>query len=69
MNKRMINLLLGITVPIGLVVSPCWAKAGGGNRYTQQNLVSDDNSKIPAAHQDATLVNPWGVAFFPGSPF
>jgi uncharacterized protein (TIGR03118 family) len=35
----------------------------------QHNLVSDDTSKIPADHQDTTLLNPWGVGFFPSQPF
>lgn len=37
--------------------------------YTQENLVSDDTSKIPAEHQDVSLVNPWGNAFLPGAAF
>jgi uncharacterized protein (TIGR03118 family) len=36
--------------------------------YVQRNLISDTSS-IPAAHHDPTLLNPWGVAFFPGGPF
>ena len=37
--------------------------------YVQENLVSNDTSKVPADHMDSNLVNPWGVAFFPGGPF
>lgn len=37
--------------------------------YVQENLVSNDTSKVPADHMDNNLVNPWGVAFFPGGPF
>jgi uncharacterized protein (TIGR03118 family) len=48
-------------------VAPDWASAS--THYAQKNLVSNDRSKIPAAHEDTTLLNPWGVAFFPGSPF
>src|SRR5438067_711403 len=42
-------------------------KAGGANSFVQRNLVSD----IPglADHTDANLVNPWGIAFTPTSPF
>src|SRR5262245_32931331 len=38
-----------------------------GNEFTQTNLVSD----LPglAAHLDPNLVNPWGIAFGPTSPF
>jgi uncharacterized protein (TIGR03118 family) len=40
------------------------------NNYKQTNLVADTASVTPApAHVDANLVNPWGIAFFPGGPF
>jgi uncharacterized protein (TIGR03118 family) len=40
------------------------------NNYKQTNLVTDTPSVTPApAHVDANLVNPWGIAFFPGGPF
>jgi len=35
--------------------------------YVQTNLVSDGS--IPAAINDPNLLNPWGIAFFPGGPF
>jgi uncharacterized protein (TIGR03118 family) len=35
--------------------------------FTQTNLVSD--GKVSAAHVDTNLVNPWGIAFSPTSPF
>jgi uncharacterized protein (TIGR03118 family) len=39
--------------------------------YKQTNLVSDKAAATNpvAAHQDPDLLNPWGVAFFPGGPF
>jgi uncharacterized protein (TIGR03118 family) len=37
------------------------------NRYTVTNLVSD--GKIPALHVDANLVNGWGIARSPTSPW
>jgi uncharacterized protein (TIGR03118 family) len=39
--------------------------------YKQTNLVSDKAAATNpvAAHQDPNLLNPWGVAFFPGGPF
>jgi uncharacterized protein (TIGR03118 family) len=37
--------------------------------YLQTNLVSDKNSAAMAPNNDPSLVNPWGVAFFPGGPF
>ncbi|MFY9559391.1 MAG: TIGR03118 family protein [Terriglobales bacterium] len=50
-----------------LFLMPPAALAAGSNAYQQTNLVSD----VPgmAAHTDAQLVNPWGIAFFPGAPF
>jgi uncharacterized protein (TIGR03118 family) len=40
------------------------------NNYKQTNLVADTASVTPApAHVDANLVNPWGIAYFPGGPF
>jgi uncharacterized protein (TIGR03118 family) len=40
------------------------------NNFKQTNLVADTSTVIPApAHVDANLVNPWGIAFFPGGPF
>lgn len=36
--------------------------------YNQTNLVSDDSS-IPAATNDPNLVNPWGIAAGPNTPF
>jgi uncharacterized protein (TIGR03118 family) len=40
------------------------------NNYKQTNLVADTSSVIPSpAHVDANLINPWGIAFFPGNPF
>src|SRR5437773_5752719 len=77
MNRPRRFLIAGALLLIASFVSPlCWAMGsddnGSGdnhNRYVQHNLVSDDTSKIPADHQDRTLLNPWGVAFFPSQPF
>ncbi len=56
-----------VAVLILLFVMPPAALAGGSNAYQQTNLVSDMAGV--AAHTDAQLVNPWGIAFFPGAPF
>jgi uncharacterized protein (TIGR03118 family) len=37
------------------------------NSYKQTNLVSDTAGM--AAHTDSNLINPWGISYFPGSPF
>jgi uncharacterized protein (TIGR03118 family) len=51
----------------GLVLVPCISSPVCAQRYSQTNLVSD----IPglAAFTDPNLVNPWGIAFGPTSPF
>jgi uncharacterized protein (TIGR03118 family) len=68
MNRPLRKFLFASTVLVCLALSPLsWARAS--DRYQQHNLVSDDTSKIPADNQDMTLLNPWGVALFPGGPF
>jgi uncharacterized protein (TIGR03118 family) len=47
------------------VACPCWLAAA--NQYVQHNLVSDLQGV--ADRVDAALVNPWGVASSPTSPF
>jgi uncharacterized protein (TIGR03118 family) len=37
--------------------------------YMQKNLVSDKNGAAMAPLNDLSLVNPWGIGFFPGGPF
>ena len=37
--------------------------------YKQTNLISDDTSLIPAAHQDSHTVNAWGLTASPTSPW
>lgn len=60
---------------IGLCLTALAACGGGGDSsmtttssgYAAQALVSDKAS-IAAAHTDANLINPWGIAFAPGLP-
>lgn len=40
-----------------------------GSVYAQTNMVSDNIDIIPAAVEDPRLVNSWGLAFGPTSPF
>jgi uncharacterized protein (TIGR03118 family) len=37
--------------------------------YIRTDMVSDDTGKVPAALADPRLVNAWGLAFGPGTPF
>jgi uncharacterized protein (TIGR03118 family) len=65
-------LLIGLAslALLVLVVRPIWASGTKNHHgYISHNLVSDDNGKIPADHQDSTLLNAWGITFFPGGPF
>jgi hypothetical protein len=66
MRRRMqLGALIGCLAFVAAIAGHARAASTG---YVQTNLVSD----IPglAAHTDPTLLNPWGIAFFPGaSPF
>src|SRR4030095_7055290 len=37
--------------------------------YQQRNLISDNTALIPAEHQDANVVNAWGLAASSSSPW
>jgi uncharacterized protein (TIGR03118 family) len=52
---------------VGALISVLFAPLAADTIYKQTNLVSD----IPgsAANTDPNLVNPWGIAFGPASPF
>jgi uncharacterized protein (TIGR03118 family) len=62
--KRFWTFVLGL-VCIGAL--PLRSAHAQTNSYKQTNLVSDTAGM--AANMDAKLVNPWGIAFLPGSPF
>ena len=66
-----------ITKPARTLIAACAMVAAGAlgtsasgamaKGYVQKNLVSD--GKISAVTTDPNLLNPWGIAFFPGGPF
>ena len=63
--SKMHGFLLGL-VCLGLFfISSAHAQT---NSYKQTNLVTADTT-VMAAHTDSHLINPWGIAFQPGSPF
>jgi uncharacterized protein (TIGR03118 family) len=62
--KRFWTLVLGLVSVSALPFPSAHAQT---NSYKQTNLVSDMAGV--AAHMDAKLVNPWGIAFVPGNPF
>jgi uncharacterized protein (TIGR03118 family) len=63
--NRVWRLLAGLVCFHIMPLSP--AQAAGTNSYKQANLTSDTAGT--ASVKDANLINPWGVAFFPGNPF
>lgn len=74
MHRTLQRTLRGAAVT-GLCAAALAACGGGGDSamtttssgYAAQALVSDKAS-IAAAHTDANLINPWGIAFGPGLP-
>jgi uncharacterized protein (TIGR03118 family) len=62
--KRFWTFIMGLVCISALPLSSAYAQT---NSYKQTNLVSDTAGM--AANTDPQLVNPWGVAFIPGSPF
>ena len=61
------HLKLALFLAAGLALIPGAARAQG-NHYQQTPLVGNLAS-VGAAHTDAHLVNPWGIAFGPGTLF
>jgi uncharacterized protein (TIGR03118 family) len=59
MRKIALSLMFGMFL--------CATIAVAQNSYSQTNLSSD--LKGVAANTDPQLINPWGIAFFPGAPF
>jgi uncharacterized protein (TIGR03118 family) len=62
--KKFCAFLLGLVFVNALPLPSAHAQT---NSYKQTNLASDTAGIAP--NTDAKLVNPWGIAFIPGSPF
>ena len=62
--RRILKSLTGLFCLSFLCHTSASAQA---NSYSQQNLVTDPSGAGPV--KDPNLINPWGVAFFPGAPF
>jgi uncharacterized protein (TIGR03118 family) len=65
--KQSLRTILVTAAWAGLAAAPLGA-ASTSSSYVQRNLISN-TSAISAAHHDPTLLNPWGIASFPGAPF
>jgi uncharacterized protein (TIGR03118 family) len=61
-SKRFVTMMAAAVV---IALAPLSRAEAHG--YLQTNLVSDGS--VTAKTTDPNLVNPWGVAFFPGGPF
>ena len=61
-SKRFVTMIAAAAV---IALTPL--SRAEANGYLQTNLVSDGS--VTAKTVDHNLVNPWGVAFFPGGPF
>ncbi len=60
-SRRTLAFLASLVILVGLIASPASAQ------YAITRLVSNQAGK--AKHQDPSLVNAWGMSFFPGGPF
>ncbi|MGH9711578.1 MAG: TIGR03118 family protein, partial [Candidatus Acidiferrales bacterium] len=62
--RRIVNLPLILLLA---AVFPVGRASAQSSSYAQTNLTSD--GAVAAPNTDKHLINPWGVAFIPGSPF
>ena len=60
-SRRTLAFLASVVILVGLIASSASAQ------YAVTNLVSNQAGK--AKHQDKSLINAWGMSFFPGGPF
>jgi len=54
---------------IMLHAGPALSLDPGNSTYVRTDMVSDNTASVPAAVQDKRLLNAWGIAFSPMSPF
>jgi uncharacterized protein (TIGR03118 family) len=59
--------LLSLIAAVGVIAFTPLSRADA-NGFLQTNLVTGNTAAV-ADFTDASLLNPWGVAFFPGGPF
>jgi uncharacterized protein (TIGR03118 family) len=67
LKRRRRNILTTAALAAGLAAATSGGAYASG--YVQENLISNNTNLFPAKHEDKTLLNPWGIAFFPGGPF
>jgi hypothetical protein len=64
---KYLHFLSSMAAAAVIAIAPLSHTDAAGYKHT--NLVSDKNRAAMASAHDLSLVNPWGVAFFPGGPF
>jgi uncharacterized protein (TIGR03118 family) len=65
----LVMMATGLAAFIGTTTRAAQMTHGKHDGYVQTNLVWDGIAGPKANMKDANLKNPWGIAFFPGSPF
>src|ERR1700751_469054 len=66
-SKRFLTRRFLTMMAAAAVIASAPLSRAEANGFKQTNLVSDGS--VTAKTTDPDLVNPWGVAFFPGGPF
>ena len=66
MNRSLRKILTTAACAAALAAAPVGGAFASDSRYVVTPLISNNTMMHPAAHQDTTLLNPWGIAFFPG---
>jgi uncharacterized protein (TIGR03118 family) len=69
MKRSLKGIVATAALAASLGTAPLGEAYASGSGYMQNNLISNNTATIPAAHEDPTLLNPRGIAFFPGGPF
>jgi uncharacterized protein (TIGR03118 family) len=67
LKRPLRKILATAALAAGIAAAPAGGTLASG--YVQENLISNNTSLFPADHEDKTLLNPWGITFFPGGPF
>ena len=75
-GRFVVGLMLAAAAAAVITFSPRSAlsddetsKSSVGSAYVRTDMVSDNTDNVPAAIEDPRLVNSWGLAFSPTSPF
>src|ERR1700683_277529 len=67
MIRQQVKTLVAACAMVAVGALGTGASSAMANGYVQKNLVTD--GAVSAVTTDPNLLNPWGIAFFPGGPF